>query len=123
MKVPNNIIKCLKKDYGNDTASIVQEKWFLLTLDNYRFLEDGDAIGFINCDTCQTFMGHLFKDFSKDWRKMRIYYNTVRRVKSRVIEIEVERNLFFFRKLKHNDAFSIYYMLSGLENGNVVFKN
>jgi len=67
-------------------------------------------------------MGHLFRGFSDNWQKMRIYYRTVRRIRSRIVEVEVGRNLFFFKKVKKNEAFGVYYMLRGLEAGNVVVR-
>ncbi len=117
MRIPNNVLKCIAREMGNNEAEKISANWFYLTLENFMYLDDGDEIGFINCDTGVVYMGHLFKEFSEDWRKVRIYYSTVRRVQSRVIEVEVGRNLFFFKKVKDNDAFSVFYMLRGLEKG------
>lgn len=117
MRIPVNVLKYISQEVGAEKTQRIGEDWFYLTLENFMYLDDGDEIGFINCDTGMVYMGHLFKEFSKDWRKIRIYYSTVRRVQSRVIEVEVGRNLFFFNKIKDNDAFSVFYMLRGLEKG------
>lgn len=117
MRIPDNILKYIAREVDNNVAKKIREDWLYLTLENFMYLDDGDEIGFINCDTGLVYIGHLFKEFSEDWRKVRIYYSTVRRVQSRVVEVEVGRNLFFFKKIKNNDAFSVFYMLRGLEKG------
>lgn len=122
MKIPNKVLRKISEGVGVEKAREIGDDWFYLTLDNYKFVDDGDEIGFVNCDSGEVFVGHLFQGFSDDWKKMRIYYRTVRRVQSRIVEVEVGRNLFFFKKVKKNEAFGVYYMLHGLESGNVVVR-
>lgn len=119
MKVPKNIIEKVRGEAGESVAQDVYEHWFLLTLDNYKFLDDGDKIGFVNCKSGAVYMGHVFKEFCEGWRKMKIYYKTLRRIQSRVVEIGVDGNLFFFKKVVPNDGFSVFYILNGLESGNL----
>jgi hypothetical protein len=122
MKIPSSVLKRVALIFGFKKAQRIGDEWFYLTLDNFRYVDDGDEIGFVNCKSGEVYMGHLFKEFSKDWRKVRIYYRTVRRIKSRVVEVDVRQNLFFFRKIKKNEAFGVYYMLRGLEEGRLVVR-
>lgn len=122
MNIPVEVLRKIAVKIGTDEAERIGEEWFYLTLDNFQYIDDGDEMGFVNCDTGIVYLGNLFKDFSEDWRKVRIYYSTVRRIKSRIVEVEVGRNLFFFRKVKQNDAFGIYYILRGLEEGRLIVK-
>lgn len=115
-------MKRIASNIGIEKAERIENDWFYLTLDNFCYLDDGDEIGFVNCKSGEVYMGHLFKEFSKDWRKVLIYYKTVRRVQSRVVEVDVGQNLFFFRKVKQNEAFGVYYMLRGLEEGRLVVR-
>lgn len=123
MKIPNNVIQCIAKSIGWIEAKRIEEDWFYLTLNNFKYIDDGDALGFINCHSGRVYMGHLFKNFSNDWKNIRLYYNTVRRIQSRIVEIPVYGNLFFFKKVKPNDAFGILYLLNGIENGNLTICN
>lgn len=123
MKVPKNVLGRIREEMGESVAQDVCDNWFLLTLDNFTYLQDGDKIGFVNCKSGGVYMGHIFKEFCKGWRKMKIYYKTLRRIQSRIVEICVDGNLFFFKKVVPNDGFSVFYILNGLESGNLKINN
>lgn len=122
MKIPNSVINILRSNYNNNDVNKYINKWFLLTLNNYKFLEDGDQIMFINRYSKEVRRGHLFHSFNNDWTKMRIYYNTVRKIKTRIVEVDIAQNLFIFHKVKPDDAFCVFYLLNGLENGHLQLK-
>lgn len=119
MRIPNSIYRILTHYFDENNATEYLNNWFLLTLQNYTYLEDGDGILIINRHNKEIQYGHLFHNFNNNWSKMRIYYKTVRKTKSRIVEVDVESNLFLFKKNKIDNAFSIFYLLNGLENGNL----
>ncbi len=114
MRLPNYIVSRLEAQLGSEEADEMKKDWFLLTLNNYKYLDDGDKIGFINCDNQLVYTGHLFKGWSDDWKKIQIYHNTQRRIPQRIISLNITRNIFFFKKIKPNDAFNVYYMLHSI---------
>ena len=120
MKIPPNILHYIQKNLGDAKCDEIKRDWFYLTLDNFKYLQDGDLIGFIDCKTGSVQTGHIFHKFSDDWSKMFIYYSTLRRLRKRITTVDIDKNLFFFKKVVHSDEFCIYYMLNGLETGGIV---